>query len=695
MGNMGIFDFLRWGSPKLEKRIDKRRAKLGKAVIDSEFKSDLEMLQRKLDDVKERIYRLKLKKGWEKGLNGRWTEDAEKELSEILKPLYKEEVDLQIKIALAKKPKPLVFLKKRLENSYIRDKSRYQRQKEDFQERVNTGITKTNEVPGTKDWHPKEEHALQRLLETYYLMHPSKVPASYVRRELAKPENTKIEAEIRQQVYDSQKRSLMGWVDYFRTLPGNFLFMQYVITEVLHYDFYFLSRDLQTGKWKNERRKDLKDRRNYCGAFPQFESDFSPLILSRMSTYIDASDDINVLRQKTQDEKIIQAVQKKDFREMYFYIRERVLEEKRVLEGLKIVPGEGKWLNDGKPFSIKGLDIDKPKDKEKIDEQVYGVMRATQYSKGQCIKEYKKGLEYLKDGDIYIYSVNKTDIEGKVYPVSAIAIHVFNDGRINSNEIHGDGESQGIEPEYLEIARAFVNQKEKIIGEDGIEREEYRFANAQEFDIKFADTIMYNRVKDKVEKLGKSDENGKPYPDLEPNELKFLYQIYRPVEGFELGTGGGLKNKVDALKHLRLQKIGNKKVDLITAEKEQMNIDLIKMFSCLPENVYYKIRGQAVDLKELTSNIKVVVGDLFRESVSVPRGMSPWDFVFSAQSELEVVTGTMSLDMTQYPKNLKEVAGITITPEDRKEMEESAANGFGSIHFPSESDSRVGKYIYE
>lgn len=492
------------------------------------------------------------------------------------------------------------------------------------------------------------------------------------------------------EIQAKQLLSLQPWITYLKDGLYNIKFLQIIFSSILQFDV----------DWRPRAGPDQ------YSDFPLFETN-APAILAKVYDFYTAlngeSDEVNILGELRSltglNEHNMRQFEKLNFKDLYLLFRDKERLSKELRANAEVVPNSGKWLKKISFLDSNGVKVS-GHDKMRI---AIGLAQTCEHSEDLCLKGYTKAKEYLEAGDIYLYMVTKKvvkDGEEIFFEVPEVAIHVKRNERdeevVNENEIHGNAENQGINPEYLQIAKGFVMQKKKVVGEDGVEREtgEFRFANAAELGIKFADTVMYNRVKAKIHNLGKIDpKTNKPHPDLEPNELKFLYQIYRPVEGFELGNH--LSEMVESLNDLRLQKIGDKAVSFTEAETKQRVKDIAKMFSCQPENVFYRGRGQEVPLKEIHSSVKVVVGDLFRESVSVPRDMSPWDFVFNNLIGLEVVVGSIALDMAEYPKNLKEVAGITITPKDREEMESSARDGFGYIYFPNDNDSRVGKYIYE
>jgi hypothetical protein len=319
-----------------------------------------------------------------------------------------------------------------------------------------------------------------------------------------------------------------------------------------------------------------------------------------------------------------------------------------------------------------------------------------------CIKESISAESYLSTGDLYILCVptklrnKKGQIVVKNYP--EIALHVqsipFSGERINPNEIHGNGLNQGIRPEYFRLAKEFILQKKTFANG----QENFRFANAQELDTMFSDTEMYNKVEEKVNSMISTGNI-----DFSKEELKFLYQIYRPVKGFTLNDN--MAAQVDFLKRQRFVNISHLKSgqnrhhltrgQLLDVADEQRRVDYGKMFDCKSEEVFWG--GMDVltnvdygSIYEQEPSVKVVVGNLTR-SVSRPREIPPIEMQSKFLSSIQVVVGNLDVEYVVGFENLKEVAGIKLTEKDHKEIEEMAQKG--RVIFPREDDPRL-KYIH-
>ena len=253
----------------------------------------------------------------------------------------------------------------------------------------------------------------------------------------------------------------------------------------------------------------------------------------------------------------------------------------------------------------------------------------------------------------------------KIEFVPEVAIHIKKNKEtgeefINPNEVHGNGPNQGIKSEYLEVARQFVMQKKP----DGT----FRFTNAQEFEMKFSDTIMFNNVKDKIEKL---KDGGK---DLVPNELKFLYEVYKQITSFELN--GHMKAKMEELRKLRYGILRSKKPEISGRhivyrkqedfEREQIRTDYEIMFDVKFEEIFIQKEKKPLLNPE---RIKVFVGDFVYPNTGTE------EFV-----NLEEITGKLFLnkggtDRREFFTRVKKINGITITDDVREKLINNTLKG--------------------
>jgi hypothetical protein len=345
-------------------------------------------------------------------------------------------------------------------------------------------------------------------------------------------------------IREEQKSSIMPWVQYFRGLHmssgTDFQFYLFVMGNVLKFDRDWLDQN-PGGGWKRDVRK-----KGTKMAFPIFDTDNSPQVLALMKDLI-----LYRIRPKqyarafeTQHSDLLdkrgpyeRAFLEGDFRRMYLILLEEFSKTRIKDEDVtrKEVLG---WI---KPYTFSN----KKNQKEK-DEVAREVSTVTKYSRGFCIKSPTMATNYLSSGDLYFYIVRKyylgKDGKEKFVEVPEIAFHVFHDGRINPNEIHGDGENQNIKPGYLSIAREFVMQKR--FGANGQQTNEYLFKNAEEVEIKFLDTELLNQIQTQIQRMVKLNNNGVRVEqggeyDLNERELKFLHEIYRPPYLFTVGNAWG------------------------------------------------------------------------------------------------------------------------------------------------------------
>lgn len=521
-------------------------------------------------------------------------------------------------------------------------------------------------------------------------------------------------------VREKQKKSLKSWISYFKETNYDFSFIKLVLGSLMLYD----------SDWNERRNNDQVD-------FPTFPTN-GPAILGKLYTYyseINASNldrDISLalpeLGLQYGDEHLIRG---KSFKDLFLFFQKKELISKALLKSAETISGTGKWLN---RFSFKNVDgtLKSKGEQENITTKLAEVSDATF---DLCLKGYTKSKEYLQAGDIFIYTVTKKVIkDGKeiYFEVPEIAIHVKKDETtgeeyINPNEVHGNGENQGINPQFLEIAREFVTQKKVVVGPNGESQEVYRFSNAQEFEMKFADTKMYHQVKDKIENMKKLAESGVKIEsgdenDLTAKELKFLYQIYRRVIGFELASEGGLAGKVDELYKIRLKILhpttfnDNNSYPITRGEQVavanvQRKKDLADMFQ-IPEAAVMKtapIAHSFVGVSKYWNSVNhlglgLLDGGLllgyfqnkngqheqkFSNSLKVVRGVCELGGCIDLQN-LREITGELKLNLINVEKfdHLKKIGGITLTDEDRHGIK----NGM-FVKFPNSSDPRLA-YVY-
>lgn len=513
---------------------------------------------------------------------------------------------------------------------------------------------------------------------------------------------------LRSRVKEIRERQIMSiepWRKYLSQMASlsDRRFEIFVLGSILRYDYDWLTKN-PDNSWKTGIRSKKTEK-----PFPVFETDVAPVVLAKMRelyAYVDMKEFKTIGPMVAQanpelspDHPFRIALDKGDFREMYFALREEVLlsriDEKDVLERVNM--GWTRYSTEHATTQDEKMEV------------ANQVAIATRYSRGFCIKAPSTALySYLEKGkgeskvvgDIYLFAVRKLVMKPRENPdvpeteqeletrkknavwleVPEVAIHIIRhkDGTesVNAKEVHGNIEGQGIAPEYLQIAKDFVMQKKKDA--NGNDTEEFRFSNAAELGIKFADTVMYNRVKAKIDNLGKIDpETRELQKDLEPNELKFLYQIYRPVEGFELNNIGSLRYKVKELKQRRLWALNpvhfeqaSKTIFVTEGEKlavadAQQRKDFEKMFTGFMTTSTLGIvvktaevvdGGGPISIVEMYPNVKEIVGPLV-----ISRGHS-----------------------VKLPIKLQKINGIVLNNVDRHKIENSQIK-----EFPVENDPRL------
>lgn len=280
------------------------------------------------------------------------------------------------------------------------------------------------------------------------------------------------------------------------------------------------------------------------------------------------------------------------------------------------------------------------------------------YGNDFCIKGLATAIDYLKKGDIFIYTVQTKLASGLIVPIPVIAILVnrpkgerYSSEYIDLEEIRGNGPDQSIKPEFIPIAKKWVEDSD--------------YVNKGEILAKFYDQEMYNAIKLKVENLANSGE------DLNPNELKFLYEIYRPVYLFEL----------DVQSNPRFTLLGKLKQE----REAKMDTDVYQKMFPGKRILHLGRVAQEKDVNELRS-VDVVVGVVSLTDTNV-----------DCIKEVEEITGELYIksdgknieDKLDKLKKLRKIKGIEVTDEDKRWL-----LGGGFKHFPEGNDRRMGEVKY-
>ncbi len=553
-----------------------------------------------------------------------------------------------------------------------------------------------------KERKVREEYVIERLIRMRYVY--------------SNPSDPK-EREIR----NKQLGSLKPWIDYLKGLPNlDVKFAYLVLGTILKYDLYWMEKNEDGAFRTGERSKGTKKE------FPIFDPDQSPVIIGFLKDCIsflleinDPKADFNgITHTRFQNlfagdvDSLKKAYGNGDIREMYFILKEHVetsqIKESQI-EGIE----KEEWLP---AFSFRNCETEEEK-----NEVAKSLAKATKYSRGFCIKSIITAYEYLSKGDIYLYystkQIRRKDGRLQDLGIPEIAIHILREQvnvkgsimeteRINPKEIHGNGPNQGINKAYLGVARKWIAESE--------------FENRDEFEVKFADAEMFAIVEDKIDKLPEGE-------DLNARELKFLYQLYRSFQTFELNNSFGNKifNLV-SIREMEIQKkiqkginnesLGEKHNDVVTqSEGEMKRNDYAKMFSCKKENVIIgsyvdQSRKGLLEYKNSLSKPGLTVLDASMFLGYYHEDEFDFEEGFFSNS-LQVVIGNVEIGDCPSLKNireicgklknlrhemklkdlgqLKKVSGIELTEEDKVKILSGKIS-----QFPMPNDPRLKKIFY-
>ncbi len=490
------------------------------------------------------------------------------------------------------------------------------------------------------------------------------------------------------EISKKQLESLRPWTSYFAEENYDDRFVLLVLGSLLNYDV----------NWNKRDGNDSMD-------FPTFPSN-GHAILGKMYTFYSILEEIAFEFEKTEQGKSLiisdevlfdlggleyEEAKTKSFKEVFLMFKnvEDLSKEARV--GSETVPGSGKWKQKFSFVDKDGGQISE-KDKRLIATQ---LAESCESSEDLCLKGYSKAKEYLESGDIYIYTITK---KGKrkdgtrfTFEVPEVVIHIKmdTDGRefVNPSEIHGNAPNQGIYPEFLPIARKWIEESE--------------FENKDEFEVKFADAEMFAQIEDKlnkIEALIKNDvevtQGGKD--DLTPQELKSLYQIYRSVTSFEIGAFGNTVNdKVRKLKgkRFRILTIENYKSTLIR-DTDFINNDYQNMFGCKSKQIISSYSGgdsskhcsfdtgEKIDLTDrlIEHNFVAILGDTNTHLLN------------KLKTVKEITGELIRFDIDFDPeviRRLTYIHGIFLTDEDKEKIISGKID-----KFPMPNDPRLKRIFY-
>lgn len=491
-----------------------------------------------------------------------------------------------------------------------------------------------------------------------------------------------------QDTRERQILSLRPWLDYFKNMYDitpkkerkNFLrFAVLMLRTVLKHDIYWMDKD-EEGEWDTGERGS----RNLELDFPIFDSDLTPEILAQLKGYVLNSIAIGGKARYgfyglEDEEEFGKAYEQGDIRKTYFLLKEEIQLSRFNYE--QVVKKEKESWQE--VFTFKNCQTEEEK-----RVVANSLSKAVKNSRGFCLKSPSTAYDYLSSGDIYIYNVEysvdlnkgkKNNLGEDLLPnlkkvtIPEIGVHVFRDKNgkesINPKELHGNAPNQGIRPEFLGVAKKWVSES--------------NFNNKDEFETKFADAEMLEDVKKKVDNLEKGG------PDLDSRELKFIYQIYRQSEGFELSNIAQFYVDITNLRNIRCGIIDTSERDFDLKLEEQEKKDFVKMFET--ENILSL--GRTVNKPDLRNSgkEKIVVG-----SVSLT------DLDLAYLSNTEEITGELHLrcnygqegfeERLKMLSKLKKVNGIEISDEDKRLLLKYGNNKFPSLR--NGNDSRLKRIFY-
>jgi hypothetical protein len=517
---------------------------------------------------------------------------------------------------------------------------------------------------------------------------------------------------------EAQMKTIRAWIDEFNSnesIKKNPKFKKLMLQTILQHNVHWMDKN-ENGEWRKKKIKNSKREaidvdtgirygiKSEQDDFPQIDN-YTHDVLSKMNelfitlyaedpvydTPIPPGRTFREIAIEIYGEELVQMADEGNLREMYYHL----LQESKASDyDLDSVVQEKKEYGpeDFKKFSFWNGDGSEKSEREKKLE----IQRLTNYVQDTrsklCLRQASDAKTYLKGGDIYVLCVPSLVKEGdKMVPkkIPEVALRIITkrdevgkitEETVDEKEIHGNADNQGITPNFISVARMFVTQKNL----DGV----YRFKNVEDLEVKFADAELLEQVKTKIENL----KNGGP--DLDARELRFLYEVYRPVRTFTINS-----NLDGTMEDLRIQRyrilLDNNSVYVNGTTREQVDVleklrvtGFAKMFGVEIDKVTFTKDG----LKQVHSDItKVVVGNLplkFDESsFELVRNLQEITGFLYLQS-VDPMDRKANFDFSDLG-NLKRISGIELTQQD--------INGILSgkiITFPKGTDPRLKRIFY-
>ena len=346
-----------------------------------------------------------------------------------------------------------------------------------------------------KIFNNPDQQDRNRRIETYkealhseLLMDPNNVPESYfalqlkIGRERGQTGLVDNSPEARQKegmvIHNDQEKSLDTWIDYLADPDASY---------PTWFKYYVLTSVSKMGVYDKENHEFSKRTKDTTTIFPDLNREALAYVYDSVQKYY-------LKHEKHDDEELNRILDTANFSKIYAFAIDKVTPASKENKEKT----EGDWTIFRKTDEAKGID-----DSIALYESLQG------HGTGWCTAGEETAKQQLKGGKFHVYY--SKDEDGN-YTIPRIAIRM---GRGEVAEVRGIDHNQNLEANMVDIAR-----------------ERYRpLPGGEKFDKKDHDMKLLTLIDEKV------NDN----QELTEDEIKFLYEIKGPIEGFGFGKDPRIK----------------------------------------------------------------------------------------------------------------------------------------------------------
>lgn len=454
-----------------------------------------------------------------------------------------------------------------------------------------------------KDPHRREEK-LSRFKQTLYdkyVIKPDEIPESYfnTQRRLAREQghgdveiNTEVRRQLTEVIITDQKSSLDKWVDYLSSADATY-------PDWLK---YWAARSiLGMGEYDKEKKLFGKRRKDTVKPFPDLDREALAYVLDEMNKKHSGLRE-RVYGPLAEDESQLEdLLQGESFTKLYAWAIEKVTPASQ--EQLTNI--QGKWIK-----------YNRGSDHTPLVQSLQG------HGTGWCTAGESTARAQLDAGDFYVFY--SLDQQGKpTVPRAAIRMQ---EGSIA--EVRGIGPDQNLDPH---IGKVVQNKMAE-----------------------FPDGKLYEKKSQDMQRLTRIEDKMKKDQELTSDELKFLYEIEAPIQGF----GYQRDPRIEELR-----------------AKRDPKADAPVVFECASEQIAW---GQS----EIQEDTKAYVGPLFS---NIFQKLKHLEYIYTKFPEGKIARSTIEIGGKTKTELEKEMEAQDIKISDYAKFMMSSKD-FTTVKKPESAD---------